>query len=65
MSVCLVSVAKKTILRSQGTRGGPPDVNIFPTATPEATEVAPNKGTLSVMEQFAQEVIWAGVASSG
>jgi hypothetical protein len=57
----LVSVPK-TILRSQGTRGGVPDVNIFPTATPEDTEVSPNKGTLSVMDQFAQEVIWTGVA---
>lgn len=30
--------------------------NISPVAKPEATEVSPNRGTLSVMEDFAQEV---------
>lgn len=33
-----------------------PDSNISPIAKPEATEVAHNEGTVSVMEEFAQEV---------
>lgn len=31
-------------------------MNVFPTAIPETTEVIPNRGTLSVMEELAQEV---------
>lgn len=33
-----------------------PDSSISPIAKPEATEVAPTKGTVSVMDEFAQEV---------
>lgn len=36
-------------------------MNISPTATPEPTEVFPNKGTLSVLDEFAQEVMCPGV----
>jgi hypothetical protein len=36
-------------------------MNIFPTAKPEATEVIPNQGILSVMEELAQEVLDLGL----
>lgn len=39
----------------------PPDMTISPTATPEPTEVFPNKGTLSVLDESAQEVTCPGV----
>lgn len=42
-------------------REDPPDMTISPTATPEPTEVFPNKGTLSVLDESAQEVMCPGV----
>lgn len=38
-------------------REGAPDGNISPVVKPESTKVSPNKGTLSVMDDFAQEVL--------
>lgn len=35
---------------------GVPDSNISPIAKPETPDVSPNKGTLSVMDDIAQEV---------
>ncbi|XP_055471641.1 basal cell adhesion molecule [Psammomys obesus] len=46
--VCVVKAG------SAGTSEATSRVRVF--ATPEATEVSPNKGTLSVMDQFAQEI---------
>lgn len=42
-----------------------PDPNVSPTAKPEATEVSPNKGILSVVDDFAQEVSGAGPRFQG
>lgn len=44
-----------------GSEKAPPDMTISPTATPEPTEVFPNKGTLSVLDESAQEVMCPGV----
>lgn len=42
---------------------GAPDSSVSPTAKPEATDVSPNKGILSVTDDFAQEVPWTDLDS--